>query len=111
MYPDVVNVSPAMFFDLPQTADRFFSCNHENLCRFNKPEKTGASMVAAIPARKPSIVITKKMKHIANRVATKTIFIAENKTMSPSILARKKPKPNSKFGRITHSPPNKAEKP
>ena len=56
-------------------------------------------------------MITKKMKHIANRVAATATFIAESKTISPSLLTKKKPKPNSKFGRITHSAPHKAEKP
>jgi hypothetical protein len=71
----------------------------------------GAKQAVAIPTKKPSILMTKKIKHIANKVAIKAAFIAENKTIRPSLLAKKKPKPSSIFGRITHNAPHKAEKP
>jgi hypothetical protein len=71
----------------------------------------GARQAAAIPARKPSILITKKIKHIAKRVAIKATFIAESKTIRPSLLKKKKPNPSIIFGRITHKAPHKAEKP
>jgi hypothetical protein len=71
----------------------------------------GARHAAAIPAKNPSILITKKIKHIANSVPIKATFIAESKTIRPSLLRKQKPKPSSIFGRITHSAPHKAEKP
>jgi len=71
----------------------------------------GARQAAAIPTKKPSILMTKKIKHIANKAAIKATFIAENKTIKPSLLTKEKPKPSSIFGRITHSAPHKAEKP
>ena len=70
-----------------------------------------ARQADAIPTKKPSILMTKKMKHIANRAAIKATFIAENKTTRLSLLTKEKPKPSNMFGRITHSAPHKAEKP
>ena len=71
----------------------------------------GARQAAAIPTKKPSILMTKKIKHTANKVAIKATFIAENKTTRPSFLTKEKPKLSSIFGRITHRAPHKAEKP
>jgi len=71
----------------------------------------GATQAAAIPTKKPSILITKRIKHIASKVAIKATFIAENITIKPSLLMKEKPKPRHIFGRITHSAPHMAEKP